>query len=179
MPHKKNSQRSKARKDSGSKDPAPAVKPSGHPHKANAARSASTSDSNKAPAIKPTAKPPTTHAPMTRAPVTKAPAKPASTSPASTSMGSKPNAAREPEPPAALPKPAADSAPVAQPPLKLEPGARPALDALRGQPTEEIWLHYRMAVAERPRDEKWLEQLRNVLMEMHLPLVKHIAERLL
>ncbi len=78
-----------------------------------------------------------------------------------------PARASEPEPPAPLPK------------RKLAPGERPALDTLRGQPTEDMWVHYRAAVAERPRDEKWLEQLRNVLMEMHLPLVKHIAERLL
>jgi hypothetical protein len=97
MPHKKNSQRSKARKDSGSKAPAPAAKPSGDPIQAKAARSAATSDSNKAkvPAVKATAKPPTTHAPMTKAPVTKAPAKPASTV--------KQHAAHEPEPPSALP----------------------------------------------------------------------------
>jgi RNA polymerase sigma factor for flagellar operon FliA len=78
-----------------------------------------------------------------------------------------PARASEPEPPAPLPK------------RKLAPGERPALDSLRAQPTEDMWVHYRAAVAERPRDEKWLEQLRNVLMEMHLPLVKHIAERLL
>jgi len=64
---------------------------------------------------------------------------------------------------------------------KKEPATpkRPTVDMLRAQPTEEIWVHYRKAVAQSPRDEVWLEQLRNVLMEMHYPLVKHIAERLL
>jgi len=50
---------------------------------------------------------------------------------------------------------------------------------MRQMPTEEIWTLYRKASAVRPRDEAWLEELRNVLMELHYPLVRHIAERLL
>jgi RNA polymerase sigma factor FliA len=52
-------------------------------------------------------------------------------------------------------------------------------DELKGLPTEEIWTLYRRAIAVRPRDEKRIEELRNVLMELHYPLVRHIAERLL
>jgi RNA polymerase sigma factor for flagellar operon FliA len=76
-----------------------------------------------------------------------------------------------PEPKAAKPAPERKRKPVA--------GAPPTLEELRALPTETIWAHYRKATAQRPRDEAWLEQLRNVLMEMHYPLVKHIAERLL
>jgi len=50
---------------------------------------------------------------------------------------------------------------------------------LKELPTEEIWNHYRKAIHKRPRDEKWIETLRNALMELHYPLVRHIAERLL
>ena len=56
---------------------------------------------------------------------------------------------------------------------------RPAAGDMRQMPTEEIWTLYRKASAVRPRDEAWLEELRNVLMELHYPLVRHIAERLL
>jgi RNA polymerase sigma factor (sigma-70 family) len=57
--------------------------------------------------------------------------------------------------------------------------SRPTVDQLRALPTDDIWVHYRRAVAQQPRDAVWIEQMRNVLMEMHYPLVKHIAERLL
>ncbi|MBM3990186.1 MAG: FliA/WhiG family RNA polymerase sigma factor [Planctomycetes bacterium] len=56
---------------------------------------------------------------------------------------------------------------------------RPTLDELRQMPTEDIWGYYRRAATAKPRDEKYIEEMRNVLMELHLPLVKHIAERLL
>src|SRR4029453_18465769 len=52
----------------------------------------------------------------------------------------------------------------------------PEFDSL---PTEEIWELYRKAkkaVTKKPED---VEELRNVLMELHYPLVRHIAERLL
>ncbi len=62
---------------------------------------------------------------------------------------------------------------------KKRRSGRPTLDELRELPTEEVWTLYRKAVHRRPRDEAWLEILRNVLMEMHYPLVRHIAERLL
>ncbi len=51
--------------------------------------------------------------------------------------------------------------------------------ALHALPTEELWVFYRKAIAQKPKDEVWIEKLRNVLMEMHYPLVRHIAERLL
>src|SRR5262245_2818435 len=61
---------------------------------------------------------------------------------------------------------------------------RPSATELRGLPTEAIWTYYRKATLVRARetgkrDEVWIEELRNVLMEMHYPLVRHIAERLL
>ncbi len=112
---------------------------------------------------------------------------------------SKPDAAkrhkREVEPAAALPKRAlkpakgpAISAPQAGAPAparkaaatsKLKSDRRPTVDELRAMPVEDIWPHYRRAAGTRPRDDEWLEKLRNVLMEQHYPLVKHIAERLL
>jgi RNA polymerase sigma factor FliA len=200
MSHKKNPPRSKARKGPA-KDPAPAPKAAPRPAKgapsakANAVEAAKPalpkSSSNKTPPAKAAAAPranaSTTKAHATNPPVTKASAKSASTSKGASSpqhapekSGSsapKASAARAPEPLPPLPRP--PEAAATKPPLKVKPGERPPLDALRGQPTDEIWVYYRAAVAERPRDEKWLEQLRNVLMELHLPLVKHIAERLL
>jgi len=56
---------------------------------------------------------------------------------------------------------------------------RPTLAELRQMPTEDIWGYYRRAATAAKRDEKYIEEMRNVLMELHLPLVKHIAERLL
>jgi len=56
---------------------------------------------------------------------------------------------------------------------------RPTLEELRQMPTEDIWGYYRRAATAATRDEKYIEEMRNVLMELHLPLVKHIAERLL
>ena len=56
---------------------------------------------------------------------------------------------------------------------------RPTLEELRQMPTEDIWAYYRKGATARPKDEKYVEDMRNVLMEAHLPLVKHIAERLL
>ncbi len=62
---------------------------------------------------------------------------------------------------------------------KKRRSGRPTPDELRELPTEEVWTLYRKAVHRRPRDEEWLEILRNALMELHYPLVRHIAERLL
>jgi RNA polymerase sigma factor for flagellar operon FliA len=56
---------------------------------------------------------------------------------------------------------------------------RPSSDELWDLPTEDIWALYRKAATARTRDEDWIEELRNVLMELHYPLVRHIAERLL
>jgi len=56
---------------------------------------------------------------------------------------------------------------------------RPTLEELRQMPTEDIWGYYRRAATAAKRDGKYIEEMRNVLMELHLPLVKHIAERLL
>jgi RNA polymerase sigma factor for flagellar operon FliA len=55
----------------------------------------------------------------------------------------------------------------------------PTVAELRELPTEEIWTLYRNAIHERPRREDWVERLRNALMELYYPLVRHIAERLL
>jgi RNA polymerase sigma factor for flagellar operon FliA len=46
-------------------------------------------------------------------------------------------------------------------------------------PTEDIWTLYRKASKARERNEPWIERIRNALMELHYPLVRHIAERLL
>ena len=59
------------------------------------------------------------------------------------------------------------------------PKGNPSASELRELPTEEIWAHYRKAIHERPRNEEWVERLRNALMELYYPLVRHIAERLL
>jgi len=56
---------------------------------------------------------------------------------------------------------------------------QPDTEELRALPTEELWTHYRKAIAAKPLDEGWIKELRNVLIELHHPLVKHIAERLL
>ncbi len=58
-------------------------------------------------------------------------------------------------------------------------GRRPKPDELWDLPTEDIWKHYQRATGVRTRDEDWIQELRNVLMELHYPLVRHIAERLL
>jgi RNA polymerase sigma factor for flagellar operon FliA len=50
---------------------------------------------------------------------------------------------------------------------------------LRELPTENVWELYTAATTVKKRDDAWIETLRNVLMEMHYPLVRHIAERLL
>jgi len=56
---------------------------------------------------------------------------------------------------------------------------RPSSEELWDLPTEDVWVLYRRASRARERDELWIEELRNVLMELHYPLVRHIAERLL
>ena len=50
---------------------------------------------------------------------------------------------------------------------------------LQELPTEDVWGAYRRAVCAKPLDEAYIEDVRNVLMELHYPLVRHIAERLL
>ena len=47
---------------------------------------------------------------------------------------------------------------------------------LEERPTEEIWVLYRKAYETKSQD---LDELRNILMERHYPLVRYIAERLL
>ena len=66
-----------------------------------------------------------------------------------------------------------------KPPASPKKGRRPDVDTLKTLPTEELWTFYRKAVRVKPVDAEWIETLRNVLMELHYPLVKHIAERLL
>ena len=55
----------------------------------------------------------------------------------------------------------------------------PARPELLSMPTEEVWKYYRRATSQKPVDAQRVEQIRNVLMEVHQPLVRHIAERLL
>ena len=64
-------------------------------------------------------------------------------------------------------------------PRKRLGNRRPSSDELWELPTEDIWTLYGRAARAKKRDEVWLENLRNVLMELHYPLVRHIAERLL
>jgi RNA polymerase sigma factor for flagellar operon FliA len=62
---------------------------------------------------------------------------------------------------------------------KRSSSRRPKPEELWDLPTEDIWALYRKATTARKRDEDWIQELRNVLMELHYPLVRHIAERLL
>ena len=62
---------------------------------------------------------------------------------------------------------------------KVKAGKRPTAAELWDLPTEDIWTLYRKATEAKKRDGIWIEELRNVLMELHYPLVRHIAERLL
>ena len=64
-------------------------------------------------------------------------------------------------------------------PKKRAASKRPSSEELWDLPTEDIWTHYRKASRAKERDEAWVEELRNMLMELHYPLVRHIAERLL
>jgi RNA polymerase sigma factor for flagellar operon FliA len=68
---------------------------------------------------------------------------------------------------------------VARVSIKPKNPDRPTLEELRQMPTEDIWGYYRRAATAAKRDEPYIQDMRNVLMELHLPLVKHIAERLL
>jgi len=62
---------------------------------------------------------------------------------------------------------------------KAAAGRRPSSEELWDLPTEDIWALYRKASRSKKREDAWVEELRNVLMELHYPLVRHIAERLL
>jgi RNA polymerase sigma factor for flagellar operon FliA len=62
---------------------------------------------------------------------------------------------------------------------RVRKGQRPTTEELWDLPTEDIWSLYRTATSAKQRDDDWIEELRNVLMELHYPLVRHIAERLL
>lgn len=64
-------------------------------------------------------------------------------------------------------------------PRKRLGNRRPSVNELWDLPTEDIWTLYGRAARAKKRDEIWIENLRNVLMELHYPLVRHIAERLL
>lgn len=52
-------------------------------------------------------------------------------------------------------------------------------DPLEEQPTEAVWSLYHEARRGGAKNEARVEELRNALMERHLPLVRYIAERLL
>jgi RNA polymerase sigma factor for flagellar operon FliA len=81
-----------------------------------------------------------------------------------------------PEPEGVLPRRAAPKHAAKKP---KGPRSSMTVAELRELPTEEIWSYYRKAIHERPRKEEWVERLRNALMELYYPLVRHIAERLL
>jgi len=74
----------------------------------------------------------------------------------------------------ASPKPA----PAAKPSRAKLVRGKPTLEELKGMQTEEVWALYRKA-RKSADDPAWSELLRNALMELHYPLVRHIAERLL
>ena len=107
--------------------------------------------------------------------------KPSSASHAKGRTPAKSTAAKKPgksnkggQPKAALPK-----AKTAAKPKTPKLPVLPTPEELRALPTEEVWKYYRRSIRDTPRDEVWVHELRNVLMEMHYPLVRHIAERLL
>jgi RNA polymerase sigma factor for flagellar operon FliA len=168
MPSKKTTSKATRKSTSGA-----AKKGSSQP-KARTGSKAST----KAPARKAT----TTRA----APKKALPKKAASTkaAPKKATRAGKP-AARAETPPAPLPKRRAPAAAAAHASAGAKPARRKrsptslSVEELKELPTEEIWNHYRKAIHKKPRDEKWIETLRNALMELHYPLVRHIAERLL
>ncbi|HUR28558.1 MAG TPA: FliA/WhiG family RNA polymerase sigma factor [Planctomycetota bacterium] len=55
---------------------------------------------------------------------------------------------------------------------------QPTLEELKAMQTEDVWALYRKA-RKANDDPAWNELLRNALLELHYPLVRHIAERLL
>jgi len=55
----------------------------------------------------------------------------------------------------------------------------PPIVELEEYPTEELWIYYRRAAAKKEENLSYLEDLRNLLIERHYPLVRYIAERLL
>jgi RNA polymerase sigma factor for flagellar operon FliA len=68
-------------------------------------------------------------------------------------------------------------------PAKGNAGAKgpkrlPTLEELKAMQTDEVWALFRKA-RKAANDPAWIETLRNALMELHYPLVRHIAERLL
>ena len=75
-------------------------------------------------------------------------------------------------------KPAAKPASKAEGKKPRGPLPHPTLDELKAMQTEEVWILYRKA-RKSADDPEWSERLRNALMELHYPLVRHIAERLL
>jgi len=81
---------------------------------------------------------------------------------------------------AAATKSKAKAKPAAKPKPKLRrartAAVKPKPTTLEELPTEEIWGVYRKAYDSKSAQ---LEQLRNILMERHYPLVRYIAERLL
>ncbi len=100
------------------------------------------------------------------------------------------------EPPAALPaaarRRAAADKPAAKPtsgtaakrttarkPARKKAFRWPTRDELVELPTEEVWALYRKVKDKKPLDKNRFELMRNALMELHYPLVRHIAERLL
>jgi RNA polymerase sigma factor for flagellar operon FliA len=103
------------------------------------------------------------------------------------SAAKRPPVKPEPKSHAKAPKPALPNPTAKQPsptPAAGQPGrakvvrGKPTLEELKALQTDEVWAMYRKAHKAK-NDPAWLELLRNALMELHYPLVRHIAERLL
>ena len=97
------------------------------------------------------------------------------------SAPSKGNTARASKPaakPAAKPEPKPVEKPVAKKSRLPEIPKQPTLEDLKAMQTEDVWALYRKA-RKANDDPAWSELLRNALLELHYPLVRHIAERLL
>lgn len=78
----------------------------------------------------------------------------------------------KPTQPSGAADPAADSS--------AEPTPETVIASLyQDEPTERIWILYHEVTRRKRPDAERIEELRNVLMERHLPLVRYIAERLL
>ncbi len=80
------------------------------------------------------------------------------------------------------PKAPAAALPAAKESAKKAPAGKlqkpTTLEDLKAMQTEDVWVLYRKA-RKANDDPVWMELLRNALMELHYPLVRHIAERLL
>ena len=115
----------------------------------------------------------------TKAPARSADKAGATSKPASTPPKANPKAANKPALKSAAkpePKPVAKLA-AKKSRVPVVP-KQPTLEDLKAMQTEDVWAFYRKA-RKADDDPAWRELLRNALLELHYPLVRHIAERLL